>query len=303
MKPAQLDLNKLHVFFTVVEEGGVAGAARVLGRTPSAVSQSVSGLESMLGHRLFDRTGKKLVLTRSGQLLHERFETYQQGLARTLDEVANEKGEIRGTVRIGLFLGFPRQRFADFVTAFARRHPAAGIRVHYGSAEDLAARLVKNRLDFAFAFRPATPLAGIVATRLFARELVLVSGRCFFAKGFDREELERVPLIDYYQGDPLVERWSAHHFGAGAPSLEVRVWAATTDLVLDLVLGEAGAAVLPRDLVAEHERRGRLRVLRPKRQALIDHLWLLEPKGAYRDVTLEAFRAAVVADLGRGPVR
>ena len=48
----RIDLNKLYVFFAIAEQDGVAGAARRLGRTPSAVSQSLSGLEEALEVRL-----------------------------------------------------------------------------------------------------------------------------------------------------------------------------------------------------------------------------------------------------------
>lgn len=293
VRPDLIDLNKLQVFFAVVEEGGVAGAGRALGRTPSAVSQSVSALEAALGQKLFDRAGQRLVLTRAGQVLHGRFGEYQRALARVVDEVANEQGEVRGTVRIGLFLGFPRERFARFVSSFTAMHPAAGIRVLYGSAEDLTQRLSRNRLDFVFSFRPVDSSVGIEATRLFERELVLVTGKRYFKHGFDRRELTTVPIVDYYQGDPLIERWCRRHLGSAAPSLDVRVWAATTDLALDLVLEHAGVAVLPLDLVAEHARRKRLRVLRAGRRRLLDHLWLLEPAGAFRDATQTAFRDAV----------
>lgn len=288
-----LDLNKLQVFFSVVEEGGVAGAGRALGRTPSAISQSISNLEAAIGQKLFDRAGQRLVLTRGGQVLYDRFVVYQRALARVVDEVANEAGDVRGAVRIGLFLGFPRERFASFVSGFTARYPAAGIRVVYGSGEDLTARLARNRLDFVFSFRPAAAAPGIEATRLFERELVLVSGKRFFKNGFRRAELTSVPVVDYYQGDPLIDRWCRRHLGAKAPRLDVRVWAATTDLVLDLVLEQAGVAVLPLDLVAEHVRRGRLRALRPGRRRLVDHLWLLEPAGAFRDAAQTAFRDAV----------
>ncbi len=299
MRLDRIDLNKLQVFFSVVEEGGVAGAGRALGRTPSAVSQSISSLEGVLGQKLFDRTGQRMVLTRGGQLLHERFGAYQRALTRVVDEIANERGEVRGTVRIGLFLGFPRKRFASFVSSFTSRHPAAGMRVFYASADELAQRLTRNRLDFAFSFRPSGALPGVEATQLFERELVLVSGKKHFKGGFDRGELTRVPIVDYYQGDPLIDRWAQRHLGTKAPRLEPKVWAATTDLVLDLVLEQAGVAVLPLDLVAQHIGRGRLRILRPGRRRLVDHLWLLEPPGAFRDVTQAAFRSAVTREFAR----
>lgn len=298
MRPDQIDLNKLEVFFSVVEEGGVAGAARSLGRTPSAVSQAISRLEDSLGQTLFDRVGGRLVLSRGGQILHERFAIYRDALVRVLDEVANEEGEVRGTLRVGLFLGFPRARFATFVSHFARRYPAASVRVFYGSGDQLVQRLAAGRLDFAFSFRPEGVPPGLDATKLFERELVLVSGKRYFRAGFDRDELLQTPIIDYYKGDPLIDRWCAWHLGERGARPVPKVFAATTDLVLELVLEHAGAAILPLDLVATS--RARLRVLRPSRRRLVDHLWLLERAGTFRDVTRTAFRDAVLEDFRQG---
>src|SRR5262245_42353077 len=113
MELSNLDLNKLHAFFAVVADGGVGKAARHLGRTSSAVSQSISALESALGCKLFDRVGKALVLTRGGQHLHDSLREYQSVLARTVAELSAGEGEVHGLVRVGFFLGFPRVRLAE----------------------------------------------------------------------------------------------------------------------------------------------------------------------------------------------
>src|SRR5215475_5010413 len=98
MKLNSLDLNKLHAFGAVVEHGGVGGAAH-LGRTPSAVSQSITALEGALGVKLFDRVGKRMVLTRGGQLLHAHVREHHAALQRTVDALVNEGGEVHGLVR------------------------------------------------------------------------------------------------------------------------------------------------------------------------------------------------------------
>ena len=54
MRLNDLDLNKLHTFLTVADTGGITAAGDRLGRTRSAVSQSVTALEGSLGLRLFD---------------------------------------------------------------------------------------------------------------------------------------------------------------------------------------------------------------------------------------------------------
>lgn len=297
MKLNDLDLNKLHVFLAVAELGGISAAARRLGRTRSAVSQSVSALEASLGVALFDRVGKRMLATRAGRRLHEQAGEYQRGLQRVVDELSDEGDEVHGLVRIGLFLGFPRVRFARFLTRFRARHPRASVRVVFAPQDDLERRLLANRLDYTLSFH--TPESGgrLAATRLFEQKLVLVSGARHFRRGFDAAELTRVPVIDYYQSDPLIERWLAHHVGAAAPRPDVQIWAATTDMVLELVLDGAGVGVLPDSLVAPYVKRRRLRILGTREHDLTDFIWLNEPRGAHRDATLRAFRDAAVEEF------
>jgi LysR family transcriptional regulator for metE and metH len=297
VKLNDLDLNKLHVFLAVAELGGISAAARQLGRTRSAVSQSVSALEAALGVALFDRVGKRMLPTRPGRRLHEQAREYHRGLQRAVDELSDESGEVRGTVRIGLFLGFPRVRFATFLTRFRARHPRASVRIVFAPQDDLQRRLLANRLDYTLSFHSPESGARLEATRLFEQKLVLVSGARYFRRGFAVDELPQVPVVDYYQSDPLIERWLAHHVGAAAPRPEVHVWAATTDMVLELVLGGAGVGVLPDSLVAPYVKRRRLRVLGTKKRELTDFIWLNEPRGAFRDATLTAFRDAAVEEF------
>jgi DNA-binding transcriptional LysR family regulator len=308
MKLNDIDLNKLSTFLAVVEAGGITRAARALGRTASAVSQSVSALEASLGCQLFDRVGKSLVLTRGGQALSASVEGYQALLERALGELAGAGVEVSGLVRLGLFLGFPRDKSRALLVAFAERFPEASLRVVYAPQHDLETRLRKNALDYVLSFRPrSAEAADLVSTRLFEQELVLVSGPRFFARGFSLEALAQAPIVDYYQSDPLIRRWLAHHFPARAVTPRVRFWAATTDLVLELVQSGAGVGVLPRHMVrgrafqaratARAAAAARLRLVGPAGQPLIDHVWLNEPRAAYRDATQRAFREVVLSVL------
>ena len=298
MKLKSLDLNKLHAFATVADLGGVGAAAAALGRTPSAVSQSVSGLERALGVQLFDRVGKRLVLTRGGQQLHGRLRDYHGALQQTIDGLVDADGEIHGLVRIGVYLGFPRLRLARFLARFAGRHPRVRLRVVYAPQEDLTARLLKNRLDAVLALRATAEASErIASTQLFEETLILVGRSRFFRRGFPLAALAELPIVDYYQSDPLIRRWLAHHAAGQEIEPTVTIWAATTDLVLDLVLNGAGVAVLPRDVARPALRARRLVELRTRGAPLSDHIWLNELHGAYRDRTLTTFREAVLREL------
>jgi DNA-binding transcriptional LysR family regulator len=298
VKLNNLDLNKLHVFATVADLGGVGTAAAVLGRTPSAVSQSVTGLERALGVNLFDRVGRRLVLTRGGQQLQQRLREYHAALQQTVDALVDADGELHGQVRIGVYLGFPRLRLARFLARFAARHPRLRLRVVYAPQEDLTARLLKNRLDVVLALHAsAEASARIASTRLFEETLTLVGRPRFLRRGLGVRALAGVPVVDYYQSDPLIRRWLAHHAPGQGIEPTVTIWAATTDLVLDLVLNDAGVAVLPRDVARPALRARRLVELRPRGAPLTDHIWLNELRGGYRDRTLTAFRDAVLTEL------
>jgi len=64
-----LDIVTLRSLVAVVEKGGVSKAAQALHLTQSAISQHVKRLEELLDARLFDRSGKSMLLTPKGEEL------------------------------------------------------------------------------------------------------------------------------------------------------------------------------------------------------------------------------------------
>jgi DNA-binding transcriptional LysR family regulator len=298
----KVDLNKLRGFLAVAELGGISRAARSLALTPSAVSQSLSALEGSLGVRLFDRVGRALVATREGRALATRFRRVHEELRAALADVANEPRHVRGVVRLGVFLGAPRVPIARVASAFAARHREAQVRIQYGSRAELRRLLLGNRLDFALALRAARePAPRIRASVLFRQELVLAQRERPPRGRATPEWLATLPIVDYYPSAPLIERWLAHHFPRRKLAADVRVWAASADLALELVLAGAGAAVLPDALVEPFAREGRLHVVRGARAELGDSVWLEELAGAWRGPALAAFRETLVAELGAKP--
>lgn len=298
MKLNDLDWNKLRVFVTIADSGSVTAAAGLLGRTPSAVSQSLTGLERSLDTSLFHRVGKRLIPTAAGERLWRGVREHQDNLLETLRDIAVSDEVPRGVVRLGLFLGFPRARLASMVAGFTKSYPETSTRLVFAPESDLDGRLLSNRLDLAISFRPSgEALPHISSTQLFEQELVLVTGKDFLEEPFDPAQLADVPIVDYYQSAPLIERWLRHHAPRRRLDLRVAVWAATTDLVVELVLKNAGVGVVPRYLVDSHIGRGRLRVVRSGRAELTDSIWLNELSGARHDAAGRAFRQAVLSEL------
>ena len=295
----RLDLNKLVTFLLIAESGGVSAAARRLGLTRSAVSHSLGALESALGVSLFQRVGRSLVLTSEGRRLRGAVGDARDRLGGALDDLIGGAEEVRGTVRVGLFLGFSRFRLAALADEFLRAHPAGRLRVSFGPQAWLLGELLAGRLDLTLSLRPPGEQTPYVRSeRLFAQTLVLAARGSRRRKAVDFAGVGALDFVDYYQSDPLIDRWTRHHFGPRRIARDrIRAWAASTDLALELVVRGVGAAVVPEDVAEPFQRRGELAILRGPREPLRDHVWLNELRSARRARAPAAFRALLVRRL------
>ena len=62
-----MDLKQLSTFVTVAKHGTVSKAAQLLNITQPVLSRKIAGLEHELGFKLFERVGRRLVLTPRGE--------------------------------------------------------------------------------------------------------------------------------------------------------------------------------------------------------------------------------------------
>ena len=76
-----LDDSRLRYFSVLVQEGSFTRAARRLGVSQPAVSQSISDLEKQLGVKLFERTRQSVALTPEG----ETFRSYASEILKWYD--------------------------------------------------------------------------------------------------------------------------------------------------------------------------------------------------------------------------
>lgn len=68
---SNLDWNHVRAFLATAKNGSLSAAARVLGQTQPTLSRQISALEQSLGVTLFERIGKRLIITQAGKDLLE----------------------------------------------------------------------------------------------------------------------------------------------------------------------------------------------------------------------------------------
>ncbi len=95
-------LNGLLAFQTVAEKGGFSAAARALGVSPSALSQSVRVLEAKLGTALLVRTTRAVALTEAGDRLYRRAAPGLREAVAAVQQAALAEGELVGQLRLSV---------------------------------------------------------------------------------------------------------------------------------------------------------------------------------------------------------
>ena len=72
VRTPRASLEQWQALISIVEAGGYAQAARQLSKTQSAITYLIGRLEDLLGIRLFERQGRRAVLTAAGQMAYQR---------------------------------------------------------------------------------------------------------------------------------------------------------------------------------------------------------------------------------------
>lgn len=94
------DWNQLRAFLATVESGSLSGAARLLGQTQPTLSRQIATLEQDLDLLLFERVGKRLVLTESGQRLAEQARLMGEAADRVALAASGQSQAESGLVRV-----------------------------------------------------------------------------------------------------------------------------------------------------------------------------------------------------------
>ncbi|SDX22317.1 LysR family transcriptional regulator [Paenibacillus sp. CF384] len=195
-------LDELHVFAVVVEQSSMNKASAALNLSQPALSRKIAKLEQDLGALLFRRVGKRLELTRIGQLTYEyAIEARQQHL-RYLSLVADYKSAGRSTLTIGASLTTLQTTLPDLIQALTLRSPELDIKAITGKTHEIVTLVRERKADL-----------GIVASRiddpqlkcvpLFDDHLVLVLPRNHFVmdKGLPViNDLNALPMILFSKG-------------------------------------------------------------------------------------------------------
>jgi DNA-binding transcriptional LysR family regulator len=283
-------LNALNAFLAVARRRSFAGAARDLGVSTSALSQSVRQLEERLHVTLLTRTSRSVALTDAGQRLLENAGPAVEQALESLKTVSAQPGEITGRVRVSVPAAAVTLVLAGLLPRFAQRYPSVEVDVR---VDDRFVNIVEEGLD-----------AGIRLVEAIDRDMVHVrlSDACRVVVAGAPSYLERrgVPQkpADLLEHDCLGMRaaaggpwpWELER-GKKTFRVPVRGPVTTNDHALRRLLATAGVGLLYtlEPLIADDIARGRLRVVLEPYAPAVPGLFLSFPSRAQVSPALRAF--------------
>jgi DNA-binding transcriptional LysR family regulator len=144
----KITLRQLEVFAAVASYGNVTRAADSISLTQAAASMAVADLESQLGVKLFDRTGRHLYLNENGQRILPR-------ALEVLDRIQEIEAGVRGTtplltLRLGTSLTIGNHLLPPLLAELKRGCPTARIRLSLRNTEQVQEDLLAFRIDVGF---------------------------------------------------------------------------------------------------------------------------------------------------------
>lgn len=150
---ASLNYRHLRYFWAIAHEGTLTRAAERLNLSQSALSVQLQKLEHQLGHALFDRQGKRLVLTEAGRIALDYADTVFQAGDELLSTLQGRGGHSRQVLRIGAIATLSRNFQLEFLRPLLARADVDLV-VRSGTMRELLAQLEAHGLDLVLANRP-----------------------------------------------------------------------------------------------------------------------------------------------------
>ncbi|MGK9286702.1 LysR family transcriptional regulator [Sinorhizobium meliloti] len=204
---AELNYNHLRYFWHVARQGNLTRTAEKLAVSQSALSTQIRTLEERLGHPLFERAGRQLVLTEAGRIALDHANAI---FAMGDDLVATLRSETgrRRLLRVGALATLSRNFQIEFLRPCLGRSDLEII-LTSGSLPELEGLLRRLDLDVVLCNEPPQGSAGIVVHRLAQQTISLFAAPSLGAVSSAAEALVSWPVILPTRGSSIRSEFDA----------------------------------------------------------------------------------------------
>jgi len=162
-----MELHNIEAFVKVAERSSFSGAAEVLHLTQPAVSKRVAALEQTLSVKLFDRVGRRIILTEAGKTILTKCQLILNTVDDTQKTIHNLSGHVAGTLSIGTSHHIGLHHLPPVLRQYVRLHPKVEMDIHFLSSEQVCEMVKNGDIELGIITLPNEALENLLAKELW----------------------------------------------------------------------------------------------------------------------------------------
>ena len=142
-----MTLEQLRIFVAVAEREHLTKAAQAFNLTPSAVSAAIAALEARHDTRLFDRVGRRILLTDAGRNLLVEARAILAQVKSAEQMLVDLAGLVRGTLSLVGSQTVANYWLPEIIQRYRLRYPGISVRIDIGNSDFVVARVRDGSAD------------------------------------------------------------------------------------------------------------------------------------------------------------
>jgi DNA-binding transcriptional LysR family regulator len=297
----KLEIKQLITFKTAAENLNFTQTAKILNFAQSSVTAQIKALEVELGTPLFERLGKRLIMTDAGR----QFKLYADKMITLTEEakiVINGDEEPAGTLTIGAQESQCTYRLPPILKKFKAQFPQVKLVFRPAHSDEIAReQLVEGLLDIAFIMDKAKPGEALRVESLMQEQIKMVASPdhpLLVKSEVCPKDLEHETLLLTETGCSYRTIFEESFHSAGVyPKNKFEF--VSIEAIKQCVIAGLGIAILPAMIVDTDIKRGRMKELAWKNAtspiftqiAWHKDKWMTPPLQGFIELTRKIFKA------------
>ena len=244
-----MELRHLRYFIAVAEEGSLTVAAeKRLHTAQPSLSRQIRDLEIELGCDLMTRSVRGIELTAAGRVFLDHARIVLLQIEAAAESARRAAQPAKTSFTLGFLTGYEFEWLTPVMTLMRDQLPNTEVVIHSLSSPDLAAGLMRGRIDLAF-LRPERNTPGLIFTRLREEPLIvlmpadhrLTARDTIRAEDIGAEQLVGVPMAKSPVLRTVTDAYAKRLGIDLAPDYEVD----NLSMAMSLVASTGGIALMP----------------------------------------------------------
>jgi DNA-binding transcriptional LysR family regulator len=296
-----MNLHQLRVFWEAATSGSFSAAAEKLHLTQPAITLQIKNLEDHYELKVFERIGKKIMLTEEGKVLFD-FTDRILTLSRQAEEaLADLKGLSRGCLRIATSFSFADYYLPALLKAFHKKYPKICIQVSAGNSSQIIENTLLHNNDIGFVAND--PQNDKLVVREFVSDILVailpINHKLAGRESITLNELRAEPLILRERGSSY-RRMVEETFSKKRISPSIIMESASTSAIKKMVQSGAGIGILSWQVVREDAKAKAFKAIEFTEVEMSHKFYLIYHKEKYFSRALKAF-VDMAMDMAQKP--